>query len=146
MNENKYDWKIHKILDEAKRVYICPARGNCKLYNQLELYVDLLAQNKDVKVIRAGDVKKAVTLKDVIIDKDLYFNTVSPWRRDALDKYFEEEMKKWLGDYKMDWKPKIAYDSTVVDDAPWRYWQLWNAMYDGFIVRPEIEEDECVTE
>lgn len=143
MIENNHDWKIHKILDETKRIYVYPARGNGKLYNQLELYVDLMTKNRDVKVIRADDVKKAVTLKYAITDKDLYFNTVSPWRRDALDKYFEDEMKKWLGDYRMEWKPKIIYDSTVVDDAPWRYWQLWNAMHDGFIVRPEtVEEDE----
>lgn len=142
MIENYHDWKIHKILDEAKRVYICPARGSNKTYTQLELYADLMAQNKDIKVVRAEDVKKVVGFKDIITDKDLYFNTVSPWRRDALDKYFEEEMKKWLGDYRMEWEPKIIYDSTVVDDAPWRNWQLWNAVCDAFIVRPEIEEED----
>lgn len=99
---NKYDWKIHKILDETKRIYVYPARGNGKFYAQLELYADLIAQNKDIKVIRADDVKKVINFKDIITDKDLYFNTVSPWRRDALDKYFEEEMTKWLGDYRMD--------------------------------------------
>lgn len=143
MIENHHDWKIHKILDETKRVYILPARGNDKTYTQLEMYVDLMTKNRDIKVIRAEDIKRTDGFKDMILDKDLYFNTVSPWRRDALDKYFEDAMKKYLGDYRMTWEPKIVYDSTVVDDAPWRYWQLWNAMYDGFIVRPEtVEEDE----
>ena len=144
---NSHEWKIHKILDEAKRVYVYPARGSGKVYTQLELYADLMAQNKEVRVIRAEDLKKAITLQDAIIDKDLYFNSAPPWRRDALDKYFEEEMKKWLGDQRANWKPKIIYDTTVVDDTPWLKQQLWNAMYDAFIVRPEtMEEDECVTE
>lgn len=55
---NSHEWKIHKILEEAKRVYICPARGNNKVYTQLEMYVDLMAKNRDVKVIRAEDLKK----------------------------------------------------------------------------------------
>ena len=57
---NKYDWKIHKILDEAKRVYILPARGNDKLYNQLELYVDLMTKNRDIKIIRVEDIEKFI--------------------------------------------------------------------------------------
>ena len=52
---NSHEWKIHRILDETKRVYILPARGNSKLYNQLELYADLFTQKKDIKVIRAED-------------------------------------------------------------------------------------------
>lgn len=59
---NSHEWKIHKILDEAKRVYIRPARGSGKIYTQLELYAELMAQNKDVKVIRAWDIKKAFNL------------------------------------------------------------------------------------
>lgn len=62
MIENKYDWKIHKILDEAKRVYILPARGNDKLYNQLELYTDLTTKKRDIRIIRAEDVETAIKL------------------------------------------------------------------------------------
>lgn len=137
MIENNHDWKIHKILDETKRIYVYPARGNDKLYNQLELYVDLMTKNRDVKVIRADDVKKAINFKDVITDKDLYFNTVSPWRRDTLDKYFEEEMHKYLRKDIESWEPKIVYDSSVVDTPFWRYFNTWCGLYDGFIVRTE---------
>lgn len=59
---NNHEWKIHKIIDEAKRVYICPARGSSKSYTQLELYAELMAQNKEIKVIRAADVKKDFNL------------------------------------------------------------------------------------
>lgn len=62
MIENHHDWKIHKILDEAKRVYIYPARGSDKPYNQLELYADLMTQSRDIRIIRATDVEKAIKL------------------------------------------------------------------------------------
>lgn len=59
---NSHDWKIHKILDEAKRVYILPARGNDKFYSQLELYADLMTKNRDIRIIRATDVETAIKL------------------------------------------------------------------------------------
>ena len=65
MIENKHDWKIHKILDEAKRVYICPARGNDKLHSQLELYADLMAKNRDISIIRVTDIEKAIELLSI---------------------------------------------------------------------------------
>lgn len=43
---NHHDWKIHKILDEARRVYICPARGNCKPERTLRMYKELLEEGK----------------------------------------------------------------------------------------------------
>lgn len=83
------DWKIHKILDEAKRVYIYPARGNNKHYTQLELYADLMAQNKNIRVIRAEDVKKAVDkLKsEPVLDYDL------------VDIFEETHRHRLFGDY-----------------------------------------------
>ena len=62
MIENKYDWKIHKILSEANTVYTCPARGSDKVYTQLELYVDLMTTNRDIKIIRATDVETAIKM------------------------------------------------------------------------------------
>lgn len=62
MIENKYDWKIHKILDEAKRVYILPARGSDKTYTQLELYSEFTTKNRDISIIRAKDVEEAIKL------------------------------------------------------------------------------------
>lgn len=59
---NKYDWKIHKILDETKRVYIYPARGNNKPYTQLELYADLVTKKRDLRIIRATDIETAIKL------------------------------------------------------------------------------------
>lgn len=140
MIENKHDWKIHKILDEANRVYICPARGNGKFYNQLELYADLFTQKKDIHIIRAEDVKKAVDFKDIFIDKDLYYHHEPPWLKPELDKYFEEEMHKYLEEDRRQWKPKIIHDTTVVNPAFWEEWNMWNVVYDGFIVRPEEDK------
>lgn len=73
--ESYLDWKIHKKLDEARRVYICPARHNDKTYTQLELYAELMAQNKDIRIIRASDVKEAINkLKtEPVLDYDLEF-------------------------------------------------------------------------
>lgn len=138
---NHYDWKIHKRLDEAKRVYIYPARGNNKVYTQLELYAELMAQNKDIKIIRAEDVKKAVDFSEALIDKDLYYHHEPPWLKDALDKYFEEEMHKHLQEDRRHWKPKIITDTTVVNPAFWEEWNTWHALYDGFIVVPEEESE-----
>ena len=146
MIENKYDWKIHKILDETKRVYICPARGNSKLYNQLELYVDLFTQKKDIHVIRIEDLKKAATFKDVFIDKDLHPNSISPWMRDALDRYFEEEMHKQLRKDIENWRPKVYLDTSLINPRDWYTKQLtvMDSLLGSFIVASE--ENECVTE
>ena len=51
------DWAIHKKLKEANRIYILPARGQCKM-TQLELYTTLMNEGRDVKVIRANDIPK----------------------------------------------------------------------------------------
>lgn len=72
---NHYDWKIHRKLEETRRVYICPARHNDKTYTQLKLYAELMTQNKNIKVIRASDVRDVITkLKtEPVLDYDLEF-------------------------------------------------------------------------
>lgn len=70
---NHYDWKIHRILDKDRTIYICPARGCGHTYTQLELYAELMTQNKNVKVIRVEDVEKAIDRFKSVPDFDLEF-------------------------------------------------------------------------
>ena len=133
MIENSHDWKIHKILDEAKRVYILPARGNDKLYTQLELYVDLLTQKKDIKVIRAEDVKKAV---DILRQKP---KPVPDF--DVIDMLARTHRYELFNDYLMRTEPKVIFNTTNMDAPFWKEREAWLAVNDGFIVVPKDEED-----
>lgn len=90
---NHYDWKIHKILDEARTVYICPARGNSKLYTQLELYVELMTQNKTVKVIRSEDVKKDIKRLSSVPDFDLEFMLENQAKYEMFADYIHENWR-----------------------------------------------------
>lgn len=142
---NHHDWKIHKILDEAKRVYICPARGNDKLYTQLELYSELMAQNKEIVLVRSADIPKKDSWKGrralLNLDKDLICNSESPWLRDTIDKYIEEEMKKSLQEKNEGWIPKVRFDSWIVDDDLYFKEMLWNHLVldKHFVVNREGE-------
>lgn len=91
---NHHDWKIHKILDETKRVYILPARGNDKLYTQLELYSELMTQNKEITIIRAEDVKKAVDKFRSISDFDLEFMLEKRAKYESYWNYLYERCKR----------------------------------------------------
>lgn len=127
---NHHDWKIHKILDEAKRVYICPARGNDKLYTQLELYTELMAQNKEITFMRKKDLPKKDPWKGsralLNLDKDLICNIEPRWLQDAIDRYIEEEMKKTLQEKNDGWTPKVRFDSWIVDDDLYFKEMLWD--------------------
>ena len=48
MYESNYDWSIHKKLDEARTVYVIPARANCKPLRQLEIYAELFKSGRTV--------------------------------------------------------------------------------------------------
>ena len=137
---NHYDWKIHKILDETRRVYVCPARGNNKVQTQLELYAELMDQGKEIKVVRAKDLPKKNPFKvyKEFLDKDLICNREPPWLQDYFDRYFEEEMKKYLKKDMENWKPIIRMDTTVVDEGPYREWLYQQYLYpDAFVIRKE---------
>lgn len=105
MFETSRDWNIHKKLGETRRVYVMPARANDKTYTQLELYSELMTQNKEVKVIRAEDIRKAVELlkRDPILDPayELWTNRDSELHR-YLDELYKED------DF---FKPIVRYDS-----------------------------------
>lgn len=140
MIENSHDWKIHKILNETKRVYILPARGNDKLYTQLELYVDLITQKKDIKVIRAEDVKKAV---DILKQKP---KPVPDF--DVIDMLERTHRHERFNDYLVRSEPKVILNTTSMDTPFWKEREAWLGVNDCFIVVPENEEDDstCVTE
>lgn len=142
-NFNHHDWKIHKILDETKRVYICPARGNDKLYTQLELYSELMAQNKEIIFVRSADLPKKYSWKGrralLNLDKDLICNSEYPWMQDAIDKYIEEEMYKHLRKDVENWRPKVYLDTSLINPSDWYNKQLtiMDSVLGSFIVAPE---------
>lgn len=140
---NRHDWKIHKILSKAKRVYVCPARGNDKLYTQLELYSELMAQNKENTFVRSTDLPKKDSWKGrralLNLDKDLICNSEYSWMRDAIDKYFEEEMKKTLQEKNEYWTPKVYMDTSLINPRDWYTKQLMimDSVLGSFIVASE---------
>ena len=113
MIETSRDWNIHKKLDETRRVYVMPARANDKTYTQLELYKELMTQGKDVKVIRAEDIRKAVELLKPKTEPDPYFEWLDR-RYSALDSFidmlYEEQIHKT-------WEPVIYPDIRVYDEG-----------------------------
>ena len=107
MIETSRDWNIHKKLDETRRVYVCPARANAKTYTQLELYSELMAQNKEVKVIRAEDIRKAV---DALKREPTPDPTYEIWtnRDSELHRYLDDLYEEMMGEFL---KPVVRYDS-----------------------------------
>ena len=140
MIETSHDWKIHKILDEAKRVYILPARGNCKL-SQLDLYAELATKNRDIKIIRAEDVKVAVDkfkyIPDAVLDKD-FCDSEREWVDRMVARCFETEMKEYLQKQRENWEPKIVLDTWPRDNnfhTELMYWASLNT--DAFRIRKD---------
>lgn len=127
---NYYDWKIHKRLDEARRVYVHQARGNNKVQTQLELYAELMDQGNQITFVRSADLPKKDPFKiyKELLDMDMLCNREPSWLQDAFDKYFEEEMKKYLKEDRETWKPKVYLDTTVADDRPYIEW-FFNSIY-----------------
>lgn len=128
-NINHYDWRIHRKLDEARRVYICPARGNGKLERTREMYEDLLDQGKEITFVRAADLPKKDPLKihKELLDMDLCYHREPSWFEKMIDDYLKKELYKHLQvDTEMErWKPRIITDTTVVDDAFLYNWNLY---------------------
>ena len=89
-----------------------PARANDKTYTQLELYSELMAQNKEIKVIRASDIRKAgeALKRDPTPDPtyEIWTNRDSGLHR-YLDELYEEMMEE-------SFKPIIRYDSWAYTD------------------------------
>lgn len=130
MIENSHDWKIHKILGEAKKVYICPARGNCKPERTLRMYEELHEEGKELVFVRSVDIPKKDSWKGrrglLDLDMDLICNIESSWLRSTIDKYIEEERKKSLQEKLECWTPKVRLDSWVIDDSLYFERMLWD--------------------
>lgn len=115
MIETSRDWNIHKKLDETRRIYVMPARANDKTYTQLELYKELTAQGKDVKVIRAEDIRKAVELlkpkTEPVPDFDFIEWLERSDRAEAFGNYLHESCRSKT------WEPIIRYDIWAYDEG-----------------------------
>ena len=69
------DWKIAKKLLDAgglgSVVYIMPARGQCKMWAQLDLYAKLLAEGRTVVYVQPNEPRRGFTYAGWIIDYDI---------------------------------------------------------------------------
>ena len=118
-------WRIHKKLYDERygKVYCCAARGQGK-QRELDEYLSLLEEGRDVKVITSKDISKnqftkPITLRGIIEDKDLFFP--EPWRREIGDAIYKEflnqltkecDPKTYLHTCNpYEWKPIIREDA-----------------------------------
>lgn len=142
---NPHEWKIHKTLKEAKRVYICPARGNCKPERTLRMYEELLEEGKEIVLVRSADIPKKDSWKGrralLDLDKDLICNSEYQWMQDAIDKYIEEEMKKSLQEKNDHWTPKVYMDTSLINprDLYTKQLTVMDSVLGSFIVASEGE-------
>lgn len=140
---NPHEWKIHRLLKEAKRVYILPARGNCKPERTLRMYKELLEEGKEIVLVHSTDLPKKDSWKGrralLNLDKDLICNSEYSWMRDAIDKYIEEEMKKSLQEKNEYWTPKVYMDTSLIKPSDWYNKELtvMDSVLGSFIVARE---------
>lgn len=127
-NFNHHDWKIHKILDENKRIYICPARGNGKPERTLRIYKELLEEGKEVVITRLADISKKGSRALLNLYKDPIDNIESSWLKYTIDRYIEEEMKKSLQEKNEGWTPKVRFDSWAIDESLYFDQMLWDRL------------------
>lgn len=70
---NNYDWKIHKKLEDARTVYIVPARANGKTYTAKKEYLRLLKAGKKLVFMSpktSGDLRGS-SYESIIVDRDM---------------------------------------------------------------------------
>ena len=120
-------WRIHKKLYDERfgRVYVQTARGQGK-QRELEEYLSLLEEGRDVKVVTSKDIslkkfEKPITLKAVIEDKDLFFP--EPWRREISDAIYKEFLNQLAEECDLktyfqtcnpyEWKPIVRHDDYI---------------------------------
>lgn len=105
------DWAIHRRLKEANRVYILPARGQCKM-TQLELYAALVNEGRDVKVVRAKDIPK--------MDKDSWsMHAYAMLEQNQRAENFGHWLHEMYKDYNMrevKYKPIVLPDAYICED------------------------------
>lgn len=109
-------WHIHKKLYDERfgKVYFHVARGQGK-QRELEEYLNLLEEGRDVKVMTSKDIsvkkfEKPITLRGIIEDKDLFFP--GPWRKELNDKIDEAIYKEFYKKIAEEAKPKLYIDTV----------------------------------
>ena len=89
-----FDWKIHKRLLDAgglgSTVCIMPARGQGKMWAQLELYAKLLSEGRTVICGRPDKKRRAVSWTDCVIDYDI----LTPEALERADRIWREYWKR----------------------------------------------------
>lgn len=141
MIENKYDWKIHKILDEAKRVYICHGRGCGKtrwLEEELGRTITEYSPKSDPVKLDKTTIQK---IKEAVIDWDLYSNYGLPELHKRFDEYWESEVLNYIRKDIESWRPKVYLDTSLLHDD-WYNQRLWvmDSVLGSFIVTSEGDE------
>lgn len=89
-----FDWKIHKRLLDAgglgSSVYIMPARGQGKMWAQLELYAKLLSEGRTVFCGRPNEPRRGFAYAGGIIDYDI----LTPAALERADRIWREYWKE----------------------------------------------------
>lgn len=85
---NCVDWKIHRKLDEARSIYIYPARGEGKT----QVLLDLIDSGKKVHVVTKADIQKRKMDTEEIneIVRRMNAHLFDPWQRSWYKASWEE--------------------------------------------------------
>lgn len=143
---NHHEWKIHKILQEAKnnqriqRIQLMMGRGNGKT-RLLEEELDYVLSRPKPEPVKFDntEIKK---FKDVVIDWDLYSSYGLPELQKQFEEYWQNEMLKYLRKDIENWRPKVYLDTSLINPRDWYTKQLtiMDSVLGSFIVASEGEE------
>ena len=118
------EWVIYKKLIDAgglgDTVYIVPARANNKVHTQLELYKELFAKGKEIKVVRLEDQQRVRTKPAPVPDFDLF----TPEHKKLVDEFIDSIRKA-----QTELKNKPAYDQ-------YSFFTDYYALSDDYYIEP----------
>lgn len=142
------DWEIHRKLDEARTVYIYPARGSGRTKPLYELVDDLMKSGKKVRFARSADLPKKTIdveqLKRTTRDLDLWVE--SKWNKLIDDYIYEQFQQQLFKSFVMPipddlYKIKCMPDSYIYSLKNYEAWSLRELYFpEVFKVVEEVNE------
>lgn len=139
-NFNHHDWKIHRLLKEAKdnqriqRIQLMMGRGNGK--------TRLIEEELERVLTRSEPEPEIKKFKDVVIDWDLYSSYGLPELQKQCEEYWYNEMlKEYIRKDTENWRPKVYLDTSLINPRDWYNKQLtiMDSVLGSFIVASEGE-------